>query len=201
MAIDPTQITTVQVSELPPSEITTESLLAHQIGDVLFKGNVQQLVDYIRAQSTSQPYEIKHIYPPNSQYITDNFDMTPGSTQGLGKPDGLWSGWAIFNGNNGTANLDGQTLIGWGANYNTIGNFVGASTHTLTEAQLPLMNKSITLPVSDADNGGGTHDYVMATNTEPAGNKVYTGAISIGSGQSHNNMQPSMTVLIIYKLP
>lgn len=199
MAIDPNLITTVQVSELPPAPLSPTSIFPHQVGDILSQANIQQLLDYVRAQSISQPYEIKCLRIPNADfdaYLNANFDTTPGSTEGLGKTDGLWSGWAIFNGNNGTDNLDGQTLIGWGANYNTIGQFVGESEHTLIASEIP--NISINIPGSNADVGDpGTR--VLTSSSDP--NAGITVPVNTGGGQAHNNIQPSMVVLMIYKLP
>ena len=192
--------TTVQVSELPPLAPTIESFLAHQIGDVLYKMTLPELLTLISIQASARKYEIKQVRAPNAAYISENFDMTIGATQGIGKPTGLWAGWAICNGNNGTDNLDGQALIGYGANYATVGQFLGEKNTTLIESQLPVINKSVTLPTSGADNGGGSGVYLIATDLESTGNKVYSNALSFGGGLSHNNMQPSMVILTIMKI-
>lgn len=203
MEIDPNLITTVQVSELPPNALAPENEFPHQVGDVLSKATIQQLLDYVRAQSISQPYEIKCLRIPNADftvYLNANFDMTPGATEGLGKVDGLWNGWAIFNGNNGTDNLDGQTLIGWGANYNTIGQFVGESEHTLTIPELPVVSPINGAGIQKGGTFGGTGGISLAdtgTGNYAPGQFVQP----FGGGEAHNNIQPSMVVLMIYKLP
>lgn len=197
MAIDPNLITTVQVSELPPAPFLPESILAHQVGDILSNGTIQQLVDYVRAQSFSQPYEIKYLRPPNNQYILDNFDMNPGANQGLGKTDGLWNGWAICNGNNGTDNTDGQTMIGYGANYSTIGFSKGEEEHILTISEMPAHNHTMD-SVKQYNNSFGTNGfYDRSQGASSAGLSTE----NRGGGQAHNNMQPSRVVLMIYKLP
>lgn len=221
MAIDPALITTVQVSELPPASFIPESILAHQIGDILSRGTIQELVDYIRSQSVSFPYEIKFLRPPGNgaDYINENFDMTPGATQGLGKTDGLWNGWAICNGNNGTDNDDGITYIGYGANYATVGQNIGTATVTLTESQIPAhfhhtpgsVFKSF---ISGANDKGG--NVSSATGYDSAGSnaELAIGGLgtnynsggaaleqTIGGSQSHNNIQPSKVMLKIMKLP
>lgn len=109
-------------------------------------------------------------------------------------------------------------MIGYGANYATIGQFVGSATHTLTTAQMPAhfhhtpgsVFKSF---VSGAgDKGGNVSNatgYDSGTNTELAIGGLSTNYNSggaaleqtIGGGQSHNNIQPSMVCLMIYKLP
>lgn len=203
MAIDPSLITTVQVSELPPNPITLEGLFAHQEGDVLSKSTIQQLVDFVRSQSSSYAYETKILTLPQASsnaYINANFDMTPGSTQGLGKVDGLWNGWAIHNGNNGTENLDGQTLIGYGANYNTIGQFIGEKEHTLTIPELPVVSPINGSFFKKGTGFGGTSGLTVGDNGT---NNFAPGELiaPFGGGQAHNNMQPSMVVLMIMKLP
>lgn len=221
MAINPALVTTVQVSELPPNPLSPTSLFPHQVGDILSQADIQQLVDYIRSQSVSLPYETKLLTIPQSEateYINTNFDMTIGATQGIGKTDGLWNGWAIHNGNNGTYNLDGQTLIGYGANYATVGQFVGSETHTLTTAQIPAhfhhtpgsVFKSFVSAAGDkTGNVSSATGYDSGSNTELAIGNLSTNYNSggaaleqtVGSGQAHNNMQPSMVCLMIYKLP
>lgn len=202
MAIDPNLVTTVQVSELPPATFVPESILAHQIGDILSRGTIQELVNYIRSESVSQPYETKFLTIPQSgatEYIETNFDMTVGVNQGIGKVGGIWEGWAIHNGNNGTYNLDGQTLIGFGANYGTIGQFVGSETVTLNTNQIPSHSHSVTLKGS-GNTSGGTAQNVVTNVTNNAADVIVTSG-STGGGQAHNNMQPSMVCLMIYKMP
>lgn len=188
MAIDPTQVTTVQVSELPPNPISSTDNFAHEVGDILSRATIAELVAFIRGESSANPYEIKYIRIPNSQYVIDNFNMTVGATQGLGLSAGLWSGWAVCNGNNGTDNLDGQVLMGYGATHLTVGQFLGASTHTLTASELPPLPK---LPNYRVDSDRGENPSVFSIDE----------FVSFGGGQPHNNIQPSMVVLIIMKLP
>lgn len=187
MAIDPNLVTTVRTGELPPLPLELESKIAHEIGDILYRTDIQDLVNFIRANSISYPYEKKDIIAPNPEYITDNFDMTPGATEGLGLVGGLWEGWAICNGNNGTPNLDGQTLIGYGANYPTVGQFLGSK-----DAVLVAHSHSVTKSSNDVDGnsfspGNGTLGTIQ-TSTE-------------GVDGTDKNMQPSMVILMIMKLP
>lgn len=217
MAIDPTQITTVQASELPPASPTNESILMHQVGDILSRMTLAEIIAFISSNANSKQYEIKYIRSPNPAYITDNFDMTPGENQGIGKIDGLWDGWAICNGNNGTDNLDGQTLIGFGANYGTVGEFTGAKTVTLSKDQMPahthhkegsVFNAFVANSAAFGNNSSSNNGYDSGNATELAIGNLGTnyGAAgsaleqSSGGGQAHNNMQPSMTILIIMKL-
>lgn len=189
MAINPTEVTTVRASELPPSLPDLASILVHELGGILNRMTLDELINYIGSQATARPYEVKYIYAPNEAYITDNFDMTPSATQGLGKPDGLWNGWAIFNGNNGTPNLDGQTLIGYGANFNTVGQFIGSPDAVLVE-------HNHQIPTSPNDAIG----YVTAKASSSTGGTPITTS-TVGESGIGKNYQPSMTILIIMKLP
>lgn len=197
MAINPLLINTVQTKDLPPNPISLTDNFAHEVGDVLSRATIQELVDFVRAQSVSYPYEIKYIRAPNMAYITDNFDMTIGATQGIGKAGGLWNGWAICNGNNGTDNFDGQVLIGYGERYSTVGQFVGAEKHTLTINEIPAHSHTVnSIKKYNAlfgangfyDRSEGASSANITTETE-------------GGGEAHNIMQPSMVILIIMKLP
>jgi|SRR6478735_8024645 len=203
MAIDPSLITTVQVKELPPLPISLTDNFPHEVDDVLSRATIQQLVDFVRGQSSSYAYETKILTLPQASsnaYIEANFDMTPGSTQGLGRVEGLWNGWAIHNGNNGTENLDGQTLIGYGANYSTIGQFVGEKEHTLTIPELPVVSPINGSFFKKGTGFGGSSGLTVGDNGT---NNFAPGELiaPFGGGQSHNNMQPSMVALFIMKLP
>jgi hypothetical protein len=219
MAINPNDITTVQVKELPPNPFSGSDNIPHEVGDILSRGTIDEFVAYIRSQAPeARPYECKIIFAPNTTYITDNFDMNPSATQGLGKPDGLWAGWAICNGNNSTENADGQTLIGYGAVYSTILQSLGEKDHTLSVSEIPAHYHhtpgsnfksfvggagDITGNVSSATGGDtGNNTQIGVVNL---GTSYDTGGVAlektIGGGLAHNNMQPSLVVLIIMKLP
>jgi len=194
MAINPALINTVQVKDLPPNPISLTDNFVHEVGNTLSRSTIQELVDFIRSQSSAQPFEIKYVRAPDYQYILDNFDMTPGATQGLGIIGGLWEGWAIFNGNNGTDNLDGQTLIGFGANYATVGQFVGSADAVVVEHSHKIGDQS-------GSSGSGT------TNVRYIGKEIESNSLGIpytdttGVSGVGKNIQPSMVILMIMKLP
>jgi len=194
MAIDPNLITTVQVGDLPPNPISLTDNIVHEVAGILSRATVEELVAFLQAQTTAYQYEIKILRPPGdgSEYINANFNMAIGSTQGLGKVDGLWPGWAICNGNNGTDNMDGVTFIGWGANYGIIGDTTGAETHTLTINEMPAHSHNIAK--YNVDTTGSFLADASGTSTGTVATQ------STGGGQSHNNMQPSGVFLIIKKL-
>lgn len=198
---------TVQVKDLPPNALSLTDLIPHEVGDVLSKCTLQELVNFIQVRVTARQYEVKFIRAPNPAYITDNFNMASGATQGIGKVGGLWEGWAICNGNNGTDNDDGQTYIGYGANYPTVGNFVGEKTHTLTIPEMPVHNFLNGVANGQASlfvYGSSTQDLPgLATAgidefIEPR--KFQGKTNSLGEGLPHNNLQPSKVMLKIMKL-
>jgi hypothetical protein len=192
MAINPSLITTARVGELPPLPLQLDSKIAHEVNDILYRSSIEELVNFIRAASISQPYEKKDIIAPNPAYITDNFDMTPGATEGLGIVGGLWEGWAICNGNNGTPNLDGQTLIGYGANYGTVGQFVGSADAILVE-------HSHTIEYTSRNASGSGSERVLYNGTVGV-NGTNTSGLA-GEDGTGKNIQPSMVILMIMKLP
>lgn len=196
MAINPADITTVQVNELPPNPLSATSIIAHGVGDILSRATIADLIAYLNAQSVSYQYEIKYIRPPGdgSAYIAEHFESTIGSNQGKGKVGGIWEGWQICNGNNGTDNLDGQVLMGYGANHGVIGAFLGEEEHVLTVAEMPSHNHKGN---GFGGFGSGTNgllddnDYLWSQSADTS----FT-----GGGGAHNNIQPSRVVLAIMKL-
>lgn len=136
------------------------------------------------------PGELKWLNGKTSGFISANFPS------GLGT--GIYLGWAIANGANGTTDMGGKVPVAYGNTFSVINAVGGVETVTLSEAQVPVMDLS--LPISDNDNAGGTHAYVMATDVDYAGFKVYTNSVNIGGGGSHTNLQPYRTVLCIQKL-
>jgi len=187
MAINPAEVTTVRASELPPASPANESILVHELEGILNRMTLAELISFIGSQATYKQYELKYIRVPNEAYITDNFDMTPSDIQGIGKAGGLWDGWAICNGNNGTDNLDGQVLIGYGANFNTVGQFIGSP-----DAVLVSHNHTYSQYVQSGSNsgsGGEAAGYFATGNTS-----------TVGESGIDKNYQPSMVILMIMKL-
>lgn len=185
--IDPLIITTISVGELPPTPITLDSLLAHELTGDLYKGTVNELLQLLRPLVGKLQFEIVEM-DVNTQYIIDNFDST-----GLGI--NICLGFAICNGNNGTKNRDGRSSIAYGIDYNFIGSFGGEAEHILTIDEMPIHNHTIDKVYNEnvigtfVGSGGGS---VEATGTQ----KVSTS----GNGFSHNTYHPYVVTLIIMKL-
>ena len=97
------------------------------------------------------------------------------------------SGWALCNGLNGTPDLRNRFIYGsgTGATYNP-GTTGGATTHTLTVAEMPSHTHNYTLYVDTqhhqviTTSHGDTLKYTQTTQTTSA----------TGSNQAHNNMPP-----------
>ena len=184
MAINPADITTVRVGQLPPDLPTLESNIAHELGDILYKCTIQELVDLLSLNVGTLQYEVKTLYV-NQEYIDNNFDET-----GLGI--NLCVGFAICNGANGTVSVDGLVDVGYGTNYNVIGGFGGEKEHTLIENEMPVhTHGGVAFKTNDTDRGTGSSLFSIddVGVTLPA-----------GLGDPHNNMQPYIIALKIMKL-
>jgi hypothetical protein len=193
MAIDPALITTVRADQLPVSALTSESIIMHAIGTTLYRAEVSEIEGLLNIVSY-RPYEVKWLNVTDF-YVDENFE-----SNGLGKSTGLWNGWQIMNGLNGTTNMDGAVALGYGVNYNSMREQVGENSKVLVKNNIPVLD--CTLPVSDADNGGGSKDYVMATDVEASGTHQYINTVNVGSTNvAVDIMQNSIVQLFIMKLP
>lgn len=195
MAINPNDITTVSVPELPPAPISDTSEFAHSVDDILSKCSGLDLKNYLRSLVGYAQYEVKQLIVP-SGYVAENFDQSATSANGLGLVGELWEGWAIINGNNGTPNADGRALIAYGAEYPTIGEFLGEEKHLLSIDEMPAHNHGLSNVKKYNDTFGTNGLYDRSQTGTPSG--LVTD--NAGGGQAHNNMQPSMVVLMIMKL-
>jgi hypothetical protein len=143
------------------------------------------------ADGTGQTGDIKEIDVTNA-YLTANFDAS-----GLGTNERL--GWAICNGNNGTRDRSGKSGMQYNSTYPVLGATGGSETVTLVKNNIPTMD--ITLPVSDADSGGGSKVYVMATDVEASGTKTYANTVNASSPSTPVNIRsPYIVSLFIMKL-
>jgi hypothetical protein len=187
---------TNRVGELPPTPILGTDNIPHETGDNLGRATIDELVAFIRSGLSAIQHEIKYIRAPNNAYITDNFDMTIGENQGLGKVGGLWEGWAICNGNNGTDNLDGRTLIGYGANYGAVGHMAG-------NANAIVVSHNHSLILGQRSGAGGlVTGLPKFSNADSDVNSQEVGSYTTTNGESgiNKNYPPFMVILMIQKL-
>lgn len=182
--INPNDITTVRVGELPLSAITPSAKFPFETADEFLKQNtIQALIDYLSLQVNAIQYQIIDMWVTET-YIEDNLDAT-----GLGI--NLLTGFALCNGQNGTPNLDGLVSIGYGTNYPNIGGFGGskdavlvAHTHTVDGT-------------AGNDAGAGTQRFTTGTQNESGG--VF-GLSTEGVSGINKNMQPYIVLLKLMKL-
>ena len=187
MAIDPLLVTTTSAGELPTAPLLLTSLIAHEtvVDSLLKKATLQDLVTFIAPLVSAIQYQVITLHV-DSTYIENNFDET-----GLGI--NIMTGFAIVNGNNGTINKDGRTGIAYGSTYNAVGAIGGATTHTLTESEMPTHSHTV------ADYAGNVAASLRISSQTTTG----IGGASTsakGGGSAHNNMQPYLVELQIMKL-
>jgi hypothetical protein len=193
MAIDPTQITTVNAEELPIAPITLDSIIVHSIEGILYQGTVSEITALIPSVNY-KPYEVKQLNVTDL-YVTQNFE-----SNGLGKADGFWSGWTIINGLNGTGfDSDGVTFIGYGAEYNAMRAEVGENTKALVKANIPPLDLTFT---GSNDDTGDPGNLIITSPADSNGPHTLTGAVNNGSPATPISvMQKSRVQLFIMKLP
>lgn len=139
------------------------------------------LLNYIQ-ENLLQSGDIKAI-KCNLTYLNDNFDVN-----GLGK--NLRAGWAICNGNNGTDNLGGRVIVGYGAGYSTFSAQGGSKDAVIVEHDHlinEVYNENTT--GTKVGSGGGGIEAVGTQRTQK------TGVSGIDK-----NMQPYSVQLYIMKL-
>lgn len=115
------------------------------------------------------------------------FDQA-GGDKGLGL--GIYAGWAICNGNNGTQDLRGKFPVAYSdsdADYSTVGNNGGSKTVTLSKANLPKHQHVLgnSTDNSSQSTGNHTHSYTNQPNQADIG--------SGGSSATRNNVDTSQT--------
>lgn len=84
---------------------------------------------------------------------------------------------------------------GTGTLGNAVGNTGGAETHTLTEAQMPAHDHQVQNGGTAYTLGAGSTRVYFSSGSWPGG----AATTSKGSGQSHNNIQPSYVVTKMIK--
>jgi len=190
MAINPAEITTIRVGELPTGTIDLTSKIAVENGTNLEQINGQDLIDFVNINATGLQFEIKDLWVSQG-YIDDNFDST-----GLGVE--LCEGYAICNGQNGTPNLDGLVSIGYGNNYNVIKAIGGSKNAVVVEHNHRTIAKTGPV-ISHAVSNSFYFQGSTWTNTGTMDIKD-SGIENTGESGLNKNMQPYMVLLKIMKL-
>ena len=126
------------------------------------------------------------MYPIGSQYVNFTDSTNPATLLGFG----TWQAVA------------GRVVVGYDGTqteFNAAEKTGGEKTHTLTEAQLPVMNKQLRRDITGVPAGVGGSSTTGNSLVGNFGNtNVYNNSlgISIGGGQAHNNLQPYITAYV-----
>ena len=177
--INPNDITTIRVGELPPNIPTLESKIPHELGVDLNYFTIQQLITFLQPYVGAFQYETKRLAVVQS-YIDENFDET-----GLGR--NICLGWAIRNGNNGTDNIDGKVGVAYGSSNNVIGQ-IGGSRNAVVVAHTHSYSEYVQSG-SNSGSGGEVAGFFRTGTT-----------LSTGVSGIDKNMQPYIIDLYIMKL-
>jgi len=97
-----------------------------------------------------------------------------------GSPNALPAGWVLCNGSNGTPNLSGRFIVGYGGGY-SIGATGGQLNVTLTQAQMPSHKHN-----ASSDNQLSTHNHSGASSGNQSDSHSHTGTINNG-GVAHGH--------------
>lgn len=201
MPINPADITTIRVGELPIGDIELTSKIPVENGTQLEQVTGQKIVDFINTNSNAFQFEIRDLFV-NQTYIDDNFNGT-----GLGV--NLMTGWAICNGQNGTPNMDGLVSIGYGSNYNVINAIGGSKNAVVVEHRHELFTTDLesgadsdigaTSKVARRMTGSGGQDYRLQPSSTGADATVGLSSLE-GVDGTDKNMQPYRVLLKVMKL-
>ena len=135
-----------------------------------------------------------NLYPVGSIYMTTTMTSASQVSEALG---GTWEAWGA-----------GRVPVGVDESqkeFNTVGKTGGEKTHKLTVSEMPKHYHDVVYGTNDSTNGvtiscTGSGNQVLNVNgwgwdknsNAPYGNNVYSK--KTGGGQSHNNLQPYVTV-------
>jgi hypothetical protein len=184
------------------------TLIAAFIYDITYKP-VLGMATYKLLRSYNQDLVNLFIIPPDLTLLEmgaiimykglmSNFD-----TSGLGL--GVWSDWAICNGNNGTEDLGGYSLKGYNvndANYSTPYSEHGADDVTLTAAQSGRVGGTFGVSVQ-LNTSGYTGAGTGVANADNTGGLTSVGETvipTINASQSHENRPRGKAVVFIEKI-
>ncbi len=185
--------------------------LLHVTGNVRFDGTLEpndnpgNAGDVLTSQGPGSPPVWKSSVPAGAIVMYSG----PWSFDASGLGTGDLQGWALCNGNNGTPNLSNRFVMGTtnSGNLNATG---GANSYTLTTAQLPAHNHTITAIFhgqgsEGSDNCSGATNYVFFgddniwPNCSSPSTKVFS-TTTTGSGSAIDNRPAYIQLAFIMKL-
>lgn len=158
----------------------------------------------------NQYYEIKLMDEPKK--------LTGGSSSNDGLPSGsiiIWSGdsanipdgWHVCDGTDGTPDLTDKFVLGAGTEHG-VGDTGGEEAHTLTVNEIPAhshqqraaMDATHTAVTGVGDTAGSRKINSIKTDVVEVDTYSPLTTISVGGGQSHNNMPPYYALCYIMKV-
>ncbi len=169
---------------------------------IVFNPYTSQRLGSVYKRATTQAGEVV------MQVIaSDRFDTT-----GLGRWEML--GFAIMNGSNGTEDMRGRFPVGMDPRLTDPGNDIwdpvykdpaatgGEKLHTITEAEMPEHNHTITGEVMQKDGSVTKQVVALDTQADPAhGNVTFNDKIGdTGGGQPHENRPPFMVFVFAQRI-
>ena len=187
MPINPNDISTIRVGQLPHTLPLLTNRIPHEAGIDLYQCTIQELIDLLNLNVGTLQYEVKRLNVDQA-YIDANFDIS-----GLGK--NICLGFAICNGNNGTSPMGGHVGLAQNSEY-PVQSYGGEKTHNLTVGEIPAHSHTNN---GSANDNGDPGQFVITSPTN-GGETVIVQSSSIGGSTAHNNLQPYISQLYIMKL-
>ena len=90
------------------------------------------------------------------------------------------SGWVLCDGNNSTPNLQDRFIVGAGSTY-AVDATGGAATVTLSAAQMPAHNHTVSVSGSTNTTGSHSHTYLRSTSIRGGGGTDYNVPMDLGT--------------------
>jgi len=117
----------------------------------------------------------------------------------IGTTYGSGDGSTTFN----VPNIKGKVVVGYNSaetEFNALGKTGGAKTHTLTIAEMPTHNHSVTSGGVGMELGNGSSGSLGVSYGDTTGNDAWPFiAANKGGGGAHNNLQPYIAINYIIK--
>jgi len=131
------------------------------------------------------PGDMKYVYIDSASYAT--------FASGKARAEELNPGWEY------ASDAEGRVLVatdqGGASEYQTAGNTFGEDEHTLIEDEIPAHTHTFSI---HENNAASSDEHITATST--SGNTETKTTSEFGSGDAHENRQPSYTAFLMRKL-
>jgi len=113
------------------------------------------------------------------------------------------SGWALCDGTNGTPDLRGRFIVGYGTNdtdYSAVKNTGGEKKHALTVSELPAHSHTYTIRSNWGNDGGVAYAQGEDGGTTATVSTNTSGGSGTTTGATHENRPPYYVLAFIMKL-